>query len=45
MGGQVQAMKQGPITPTMTLWTPGALMAFKYVGTEGGVVGGNSTTQ
>ena len=35
--GPVQAMKDGPITPTLTLWSPGALIAFKYVG------GGNST--
>ena len=36
--GPVQAMKEGPITPTITLWSPGALIAFKYVG-------GNSTIQ
>jgi hypothetical protein len=48
--GPVQAMKEGPITPTLTLWSPGALIAFKYVGTEGaeGVGSGgvsNSTLQ
>ena len=37
--GPVQAMKDGPITPTTTLWSPGALIAFNYVG------GGNSTLQ
>jgi PQQ-dependent dehydrogenase (s-GDH family) len=36
--GPVQAMKEGPITPTTTLWSPGALIAFKYIG-------GNSTIQ
>lgn len=36
--GPVQAIKEGPITPTTTLWSPGALIAFKYVG-------GNSTIQ
>jgi PQQ-dependent dehydrogenase (s-GDH family) len=36
--GPVQAMKEGPIIPTTTLWSPGALIALKYVG-------GNSTTQ
>ncbi len=30
--GPVQAMKEGPITPTTTLWSPGALIALKYVG-------------
>jgi PQQ-dependent dehydrogenase (s-GDH family) len=30
--GPVQAMKEGPITPTLTLWSPGSLIAFKYVG-------------
>ena len=38
MKGPVQAMKEGPITPTTTLWSPGALIAFKYIG-------GNSTIQ
>jgi PQQ-dependent dehydrogenase (s-GDH family) len=38
MAGPVQVMKEGPITATTTLWSPGALIAFKYVG-------GNSTTQ
>ncbi|HEU5121159.1 MAG TPA: glucose/sorbosone family PQQ-dependent dehydrogenase [Candidatus Nitrosocosmicus sp.] len=38
--GPVQAMKEGPITPTLTLWSPGALIAFEYVG--GGT---NSTIQ
>jgi len=33
--GPVQAMKEGPISPTLTLWSPGALIAFKYIGTEG----------
>ncbi len=46
--GPVQAMKEGPITPTLTLWSPGALIAFKYVGTaEGGgenSSGGNNVT-
>ena len=32
--GPVQAMKEGPITPTTTLWSPGALVAIKYVGGE-----------
>jgi len=41
MAGPVQAIKDGPITPTMTLWTPGALIALKYVGAEGG----NSATR
>jgi hypothetical protein len=27
----VQAMKEGPITPTPTLWSPGSLLVFKYV--------------
>ncbi|ALI35393.1 Quinoprotein glucose dehydrogenase B precursor [Candidatus Nitrosocosmicus oleophilus] len=45
MGGPVQAIKEGPITPTTTLWSPGALIAFKYMGAEGGGGGGNSTTQ
>ncbi|HYG00104.1 MAG TPA: glucose/sorbosone family PQQ-dependent dehydrogenase [Candidatus Saccharimonadales bacterium] len=42
--GPVQAMKEGPITPTLTLWSPGALIAFKYVGGGGGG-GTNSTMQ
>ena len=42
--GPVQAMKEGPITPTTTLWSPGALVAIKYVGVGGGG-GGNSTIQ
>ena len=46
--GPVQAMKEGPITPTLTLWSPGALIAFKYVGTAEGVgensSGGNNVT-
>ena len=37
--GPVQAMKDGPIIPTTTLWSPGALIAFNYVGE------GNSTLQ
>ncbi len=37
--GPVQAMKDGPIIPTTTLWSPGALIAFNYVGA------GNSTLQ
>ncbi|HKO64121.1 MAG TPA: glucose/sorbosone family PQQ-dependent dehydrogenase [Candidatus Nitrosocosmicus sp.] len=45
MGGPVQAIKEGPITPTTTLWSPGALIAFKYVGgAGGGGAGTNSTT-
>jgi hypothetical protein len=32
MRGPVQAMKEGPITPTTTLWSPGSLIVFKYVG-------------
>ena len=32
MMGPVQAMKEGPITPTTKLWSPGSLIAFKYVG-------------
>ena len=36
--GPIQAMKEGPITPTTTLWSPGALIALNYVGV-------NSTTQ
>ena len=39
MRGPVQAMKEGPITPTTTLWSPGSLIAFKSVG------GDNSTIQ
>ena len=31
MRGPVQAMKE-PITPTLALWSPGSLIAFKYVG-------------
>ena len=38
MAGPVQAMNEGPITPTTSLWSPGSLIAFKYVG-------GNSTIQ
>jgi len=30
MKGPVQAMKEGPITPTTTLWSPGSLLVFKY---------------
>ena len=30
MMGPVQAMKEGPITPTTTLWSPGSLLAFRY---------------
>jgi len=30
MKGPVQAMKDGPITPTTTLWSPGSLLVFKY---------------
>jgi PQQ-dependent dehydrogenase (s-GDH family) len=36
--GPVQAIKEGPITPITTLWSPGSLIAFTYVG------GGNATT-
>ena len=32
--GPVQAMKEGPIIPTTTLWSPGSLLVFKYVGTN-----------
>jgi PQQ-dependent dehydrogenase (s-GDH family) len=39
MMGPVQAMKEGPITPTTTLWSPGALIAFTYERS-----GNNSTT-
>ena len=39
--GPVQAIKDGPITPTTTLWSPGALVAIKYLGGAGG----NSTLQ
>ena len=28
--GPVQAMKEGPITPTTTLWSPGSLIVLKY---------------
>lgn len=28
--GPVQAMKDGPITPTTTLWSPGSLILLKY---------------
>jgi PQQ-dependent dehydrogenase (s-GDH family) len=28
--GPVQAMKEGPITPTTELWSPGSLLMFKY---------------
>jgi PQQ-dependent dehydrogenase (s-GDH family) len=28
--GPVQAMKEGPITPTTTLWSPGSLVAVRY---------------
>lgn len=34
MRGPVQAMKEGPITPTLTLWSPGSLIAFKYGGSN-----------
>jgi PQQ-dependent dehydrogenase (s-GDH family) len=30
MMGPVQAMKEGPITPTITLWSPGSLLVFRY---------------
>jgi PQQ-dependent dehydrogenase (s-GDH family) len=30
MMGPVQAMKEGPIIPTTTLWSPGSLLAFRY---------------
>lgn len=30
MMGPVQAMKEGPITPTTTLWSPGSLLVFRY---------------
>lgn len=32
--GPAQSMKEGPITPTNTLWSPGALIALKYVGSN-----------
>jgi glucose/arabinose dehydrogenase len=28
--GPVQAMKEGPITPTTALWSPGSLLVFRY---------------
>jgi len=37
--GPVQSMKEGPITPTITLWSPGSLLEFRYVGSTG-----NNTT-
>jgi PQQ-dependent dehydrogenase (s-GDH family) len=30
MMGPVQAMKEGPITPTTTLWSPGSVLMFRY---------------
>jgi hypothetical protein len=30
MMGVVQAMKEGPITPTTALWSPGSLLVFRY---------------
>jgi len=30
MMGPVQALKEGPITPTTTLWSPGSLLVFRY---------------
>jgi Glucose / Sorbosone dehydrogenase len=30
MMGPVQAIKEGPITPTTTLWSPGSLLVFRY---------------
>jgi PQQ-dependent dehydrogenase (s-GDH family) len=30
MMGPVQAMKEGPITPTVTLWSPGSVLMFRY---------------
>lgn len=30
MMGPVQAMKEGPITPTTALWSPGSLLVFRY---------------
>ena len=30
MRGPVQAMKEGPITPTTALWSPGSLLVFRY---------------
>jgi hypothetical protein len=30
MAGPVQAIKEGPITPTTALWSPGALIIFRY---------------
>ncbi len=35
MRGPVQAMKEGPITPTTTLWSPGSLLEFRYIGSTG----------
>jgi hypothetical protein len=32
MMGPVQAMKEGPITPTTALWSPGSLLVFRYEG-------------
>jgi PQQ-dependent dehydrogenase (s-GDH family) len=34
VAGPVQSMKAGPIVPTMTLWSPGSLLVFKYVGSD-----------
>jgi len=30
MKGPVLAMKEGPITPTTALWSPGSLLVFRY---------------
>jgi PQQ-dependent dehydrogenase (s-GDH family) len=37
MDGPVQAMKEGPITPITDLWSPGSLLAFRYVGNASNV--------
>jgi hypothetical protein len=37
--GPVQTIQEGPIIPTTTLWSPGALIAFTYERS-----GNNSTT-
>jgi PQQ-dependent dehydrogenase (s-GDH family) len=41
--GPVQAMKAGPITPTTTLWSPGSVLEFKYIGSTG--TGNNTSIQ
>jgi hypothetical protein len=39
--GPVQSLSKGPIIPTTTLWSPGSLLVFKYVGTNSN----NSTSE